>query len=204
MKRFIKKTLFLLAMAVAVAGCDSFSEMDNEEESQEKYYYAFNEKIFLDVVANKFVVGFDEQYLLKIQEYLQMKTQIRHIEFSEKYCILIVEESYVKTLREEFSKQTGIKSINPMYITTDSGVEMGVTDEIVVQFRENVSQKTINEMYKKYNLEIIEITELYQLLSVPINLDPLDVSNAIQTSGLANFSYPNFVTRLILFNSKIQ
>jgi hypothetical protein len=58
-----------------------------------KYYYAFDEKIYLNEVENKIVVSFDEKYLSDIQLYLQKNEQIRHMEllyFRNGYIALLV------------------------------------------------------------------------------------------------------------------
>jgi len=92
----------------------------NYAHSQGKFYYGFEEKIFINEVSNKFVISFDKQYLSDIQTSLQKNNQIQQIEFQIKNscCILTIEKSDLKTLKEYFSKQIGIKSINPMYIRT--------------------------------------------------------------------------------------
>ena len=169
------------------------------DQPQEKYYYAFDEKIFLDKVADKIVLSFDKEYLSDIQMNLRNNVQIRHTEFQIEYgnCVLTTtENSDVRALMEDLKKQAGIKSVNPMYAV--SGLEMGVTEEIIVQFKENASQREVDEIYRKYRVEVKEITEIFQILSVPIDFDPLEVANACQTSGLVNFSHPNFIIKIDL------
>jgi len=116
--------------------------------------------------------------------------------------VLTITDSLGSALKSDLSKQAGVKSVNPLYITADS-LEMCVTDEIVVQFKKNVSQNEINEIHKKYNATIKETTPLYQLISVPIDIDPLEVANAYQTSGLVNFSQPNFIVKIELSQSTL-
>ena len=162
-------------------------------QSQGKYYYAFDEKIFLEEVSDKVVLSFDKNYLSEIQTNLKKNSQIRHMELQihNNLYILTTEKTDTKTLKENLLKQKGIKSIHPMYITVD-GLEMSFTNEIVMQFKENVSQQDIEKIHQKYRVEVKEITELYYVFSVPIDFDPLEVANAYQTSGLVNFSTPDF------------
>jgi len=167
-------------------------------QSQEKYYYAFDEKTFLNEVPNKFVLSYDKHYFSDIQAYLQRKEQIHQIELINNLCILTTtENSDIKIISDDFKKQIGVKSVNPVYILADyiSG-EMYTTEKIVVQFKDSVSQNVIDEMHKKYRIEILEITERFQVLSVPIEFDPLDVANDYQTSGLTNFSNPSFISKI--------
>jgi heptaprenylglyceryl phosphate synthase len=76
---------------------------------------------------------------------------------------------------------------------------MGITDEIVVQFKDDVSQQRIDEMHKKYNVVVKKNTDLFQLLSVSKDNDVLEIANAYQTSGLVNFSHPNFIAKIESF-----
>ena len=107
----------------------------------------------------------------------------------------------IRALRKEFSKQTGVKSVNPMYKLAENSVhfEIRATDEIVVQFKENVSQQQIDEIHKKFCVDVKKITRLYQLLSVHIKFDPLEVANAYQTSGLVNYCHPNFISYSVTY-----
>ena len=207
-ERFTQKGIAsALCMCLLLAGCFTSCSIsgDNVEDENrpvyvwsegQKYYYAFDEKIPLYEAEDKIVLGFDENFLSDLQQYLQENVQIQNMELSEyyHYFILTMEKPNLKELRKDFSKQVGVKSVNPMYLIY-GGTEAVVTDEIVVQFKNNVSQKEIDAMYKKFNIEVRKITELFLILSVSIELDPLEVANAIQKSGLANYSHPNFFTK---------
>ena len=163
-----------------------------------KYYYAFDEKIFLYEAPNKVVLHFDEEYLFGIQRYLQGNDIIQHVKLLEHNCIFILtttENANIKALMADLKKLAGMKSVNPMYLIY-GGTEAGVTDEIVVQFKEHVTQQEIDSIHQKYRLVIKKFHPRSQLLSVPINLDPLEVANAIQESGLANYSHPNFILQV--------
>ena len=165
-----------------------------------KYYGAEGEEIYLDEVENKVVLCFDTNYRTEIELFLQRNSQILYMELGRDLCILTMENPDIKALRNECYKQTGIKSVNPLYSLADNPdyLEMFFTDEIVVKFKENVSQQEMENIYQKYRLEVREITRLFQVLSVPICLDPLEVSNAIQASGLVEYSEPDFRAKIIL------
>lgn len=166
-----------------------------------KYYFAFDEKIFLDIVPNMVVVSFEEKYLAEIQKFLQENTQILNMELANLcrcYILTTTEKSNVKTLMGDLRKLPGVKSVNQMYATSE-GALIPMTGEIVVQFKENVSQQDIDEISQKYRLEVIDIhrpTNTHYL-SVPIDLDPLEVANAIYISGLPNYSYPIFLVKSV-------
>jgi hypothetical protein len=65
-----------------------------------------------------------------------------------------------------------------------------------VQFKKGVLQREIDEMHKRCQVEVKKIAELFQILSVPADLDPLETANAYQESGLVNFSHPNFISKV--------
>ena len=125
---------------------------NHQPPSQEIYYYGFDEKIYLTEVPNKFVLSFDEKYPSEIRQFLQKNAQIRLIDDTQIHnnvYILTIERSDVK-LMEDLKNQVGVKSVNPMY-AVEGGLEMGITDEIVVQFKDYVSQQEIdNNLILKY------------------------------------------------------
>jgi len=194
---FLKQIVFLIAMTIAVAGCSSSIEMDDEDDGQELFYYAFDEKIPLSIAKNKFVLSYEKRYFSEIQKFLQKNTKIRNINFriEQNYCVFTMENARIGMLRAEFSKQAGIKSINPVYLIY-GGTEAFMTDEICVQFKGSISQQEINKLLQKYCLVDISAHSYSHLLSVPIDLDPLRVANDIQESGLANYSHPNFFQKI--------
>ena len=171
-----------------------------------KYYYGFDEKIFLYEVENKIVITYDENYRSEILCCLQKYPQILHIRYTHGYYseLTTTEDTNEKALMDDLKMQAGVKSVNPLYCTPveESGwfygcTEMITTDEILVKFKENVSQQVIEKIYKEYCLEMKDVNELYHLLSVPIEFDPLEVANAIQENGLTRFSYPSFISPIV-------
>jgi hypothetical protein len=93
---------------------------------------------------------------------------------------------------EVIQNQSDVKTCNPLY-TTDTGLEMGVTDEFVVCFKKDVSRDAINELNAKYKVNVIRVKEYDVILQVPKGEDALEMANKYQETGLAIYSYPNFV-----------
>ncbi|MDR1985115.1 MAG: S8 family peptidase [Prevotellaceae bacterium] len=163
----------------------------------EKYYYAYNEKIFLNEVKNKVIISFRTVYLPEIKNTMLTNTNIKNTEWqNDSICIVTLEPSKYKSFKDDFIKQAGIKSVQPLYITVD-GLEVGITDEIVVQFNK-IEQKEIDKLNRKYNVSVKKTTDLYQLLSVSANADALEVANAYQLSGFVQFCHPNFIVKVEL------
>jgi len=170
-----------------------------------KYYYGFDNKIYLNVIPNKIVLCFDKEYIQVTQDYLKKHNQILDIELvslvspKDIFILTTAKNSDICEIMEDLKKQTGIKSVNPMYDNKYC------TDEIIVKFKDHVSQQEIDRICQKYYLKVIKrvdyvlTSEFYLLLSVPINLDPLEVANAIQESGLVIYSHPSFISELAKF-----
>ena len=137
--------LKLLLMALITIGsftsCAKRADVENCESDNEvyvwpegpKYYYAFDEKIFLDESPNKVVLRFEKGYLSEMQKNLQSDPQILHTEFQigNDYCILTtIEDSNVRTLMTDLKKQAGVKSVNPIYYIHAQGIGEGIVNKI--------------------------------------------------------------------------
>jgi len=115
-------------------------------------------------------------------------------------CVIIINPLKMNNVKSKILKQVDIKTLNVMY-SINSGLEMGVTDEFVVKFNKNVSQKEIDKLHKKYGVLVVKTTDIYQLLKVPNGIDALEVANKYQESGLTRFSHPNFICNVELHQS---
>jgi len=77
----------LFFVSVSISSCAKKEVEENSSiyvwtEGDKRYYYAFDEKIFLDIIPNMIVVSFDENYLAEIQKLLQENTQILNMELA--------------------------------------------------------------------------------------------------------------------------
>ena len=216
----MKYITILLMLAITVGACNQSNNFSGQGRSTgenenstpvylwpegKKYYYTFDEKRYLDEVPNKVVLGLDEKYLSEIQLYLQKNDQIRNMELNHhegRFCIYILtttENADVSTFMEDLKKLTGVKSVHPSYILADFiSPEISVIDEIIMCFKDHVSQQEINEMHKKYPVEVKEITPYWQILSVPVSADLLGIANAYQESGLTIYSKPSFISETVV------
>jgi len=202
--------MLVVGLCLSVVGCDKpkpppINKGDDSDTALQKYYYAYEEKIYLDVVPDQFVIAYDKLYFSQIQRNLEENAQIKDIEFNVygNYCVFTMENAKIKTLRASLGKQEGVLSINPLY-TRNGGCKMIITDEVVVKFKDEVSQQEIDKIQQKYRLGIINITPFSRVFSVPIDLDPLDIANAIQISGLVIYSHPNFFDEGLRLDSKFN
>jgi hypothetical protein len=163
-----------------------------------KYYYSGG-KIYLDESPDKFSLSFDEKYVSEIRQYLDKIDGLQYTTISKYYDEPEVDATrniFLLTTAEsvdvkELKKQAGVKSVNPMY-TTMGGRKCWITEQIVMRFKDGVSLQEVDEMHKKFNVSIIKDHGWCQVLSVPVELDPLEVANAYYESGLVIYSEPNF------------
>ena len=218
--KLLKLLTFLLMLMTVVMAC-SKSELWSEGNPYvyawpegKKYYYTFEEKTYLNEVPNEIVVSFDKKYLTKIQTTLLKNTQISNMILDDVNNIFILTttgNTDLKALMKDLKKQTGVKSVNPVYMQADYiSPEMYFTDEISVLFKDNVFRQEIIEIHKKYRVTVKKhpypdlFPASHQILSVPVNADMLGIANAYQESGLVIYSYPNFLskssTTLLTFN----
>ena len=216
MKRcYITSTTFLLLiLAGYFSSCNTKMEVELVEEEEavpeiwqgydwpagKKYYYGFEEKIYLDEVPNKVVFGFDDNYLLEIKRYLQENVHIVHIDLQifNKICILTTtENSDVTSLLEDLRKLEGVKSAHPVYMLSDFiSPEIFLNDEVIMQFKYGVTLRKMEEVHKVFHVRVKEITDYWQILIVPVDADILGVANAYQESGLVIYSKPNFFSEI--------
>jgi hypothetical protein len=196
-------------MIIVCHSCQEEKKADTEDEihritwlKKTRYYYSCDEKIYLDEAENKVVLSYDDQYLPEIQRYLQKDKKIKDMKFLNQrnffICTFITVNANTKAIMENLRKQAGVKSVNPMYTPTDGVaiLEMAITGRIAVQFKKSVSRQEVDDINKRYRVTIQEVTERFDILFVPVDLDPLEVSNAYQTSGMVVFSTPDFLSKM--------
>jgi subtilisin family serine protease len=159
-----------------------------------RYYYAYNKKIFLDKVANKFIVSHNnsstvKDLLLQLYDKSMIEWQ------NDSVCIINTDDRQSSSIKEILLSRDEVKSVHPVYATANE-LEMGVTADFVVQFKKDASPEEIRELHKKHNTTVQKTTELYQLLSVTPDSDALEIANEYQLSGLVEYSHPDFIAKI--------
>ena len=185
----------VLLLAILVAMSFSLSQ-------QSKFYYAYAEKIFLKELDNKLIVRYNKNKKTDkklISSYLELGDEFIKWE-DDSTCVVVTDPSKMKNIKDKILKQGDVKTLNMMY-SVNSGLEMGVTDEFIVKFKENVSQKEIEKLHKNHGVIAVKTTDIYQLLKVPNGADALEIANIYQESGLTRFSHPNFISEVELHQS---
>jgi len=156
-------------------------------------------KVYLDKLDNKLIVRYkhnkksDRKRISLYPELADKQLKWK----DDSTCIITIAASEKVLFMDKIKKQTDVKSCNPVY-AINTGLEMGVTDEFLVKFNDNISQKKIQKLHKKYGVEVVKTTELYQLIKVPDGSDAMEIANVYQESGLTRFSHPNFISDIEL------
>ena len=99
---------------------------------------------------------------------------------------------------QNYRKMPEVRSAQPVFVL-NTGLEMGLNDEIVLKFKPDVNENQIKKIVQNYTLQPVKNTKIYNLYRVPEGNDPLQVANEIQETGLTIFSHPNFIVSAELF-----
>lgn len=166
---------------------------------QPRFYYAYSEKVPLEEVANKIILRYNKN---KGNDKEQVLSSLGITNGSiswqdDSTCVIVAPLSKMGSAIDKARQLDDIKTINPIY-SLNTGLEMGVTDEFLVKFEENVTEKEIVAINEKYGVVVIKKTEIYQLLRVPDGADALEIANLYQETGLTRFSQPNFISEVEL------
>ena len=190
MKKVYPIFLYVLCCFLIVVLASSRSINDK------KFYYAFDEKIYLIPAENKMLVrytdGFDrnkeELFLTNFSSNLGIKwrnnTMVEITTPSGK------EKDELKTFLEA---RKDVSTCQQSY-KLENGLDIVLFDEIVVQFLPGVSKEQQEELNQKFKTKVIATYEIFQILKVSKGNDALDIANRYFESGLVKFSKPNFLS----------
>jgi subtilisin family serine protease len=193
MKRYC---LFITVALAAIV----FTGFDERAES--KYYYAYDEKIYLNEVDDKLLVRYNREMSGDDKNTLSLSIpDLKNAEWQDdSTCIVTFSASRKKTLSNEFSRQKSVKVCFPFYATR-SGYEMGITDEILVKFKEDITESQKEKLFRSQNVSIAKKGDNYIKVKVPPGKNALDIANLFQESGKVLFSHPNFVSRVEFYQN---
>jgi subtilisin family serine protease len=95
-----------------------------------------------------------------------------------------------------------VEFVGTVVLVEPGNTPMVLTDEIVVKFIEGVPQDSVNELYSRYNLEVVRGSEARPGRFVLRVADGsarnvLDAANALYESGLVEYAHPNFYAKTV-------
>jgi subtilisin-like proprotein convertase family protein len=174
---------------------------------EKEYYYAGGKKIKLNRVPDSFAIRYKKDVPSKaIERKLSAKADLIDAEERKempKHRIIIVtlpptrHLADVKNSVKSLEADNDVESITPVYREARSGLRMVAIDEIIVRFKDNVSQSEMEKFNGENDVEVIEQNRFVPnqyLLRVKNPKDTLEIANKYQESGLADFAEPNFVS----------
>lgn len=97
-------------------------------------------------------------------------------------------------LLDSFFEADDVVSVHPIYTVGQHGLEVGITDEFLVRFSDDVSTADIDRLNDKHQVTVVK-KDSYYLLRVSSKEDALEEANAYYETGLVRFSDPNFISK---------
>ena len=164
----------------------------------ELFYYGTTEKVMLSVPGNKIIVKFSPEMDMKdILQKLEPYGKEEGV-YEQVFIVTLRDPEGLEKSLENLKKDDGVISANPVYLTNDKQ-EMGVTDEICLQFNKEANDNEKKEMLDKFKAVELSRTQPWEkyfaIISVGKDWNALEVANNIKESGLVNFAHPNFYAR---------
>ncbi|MGV8138556.1 MAG: S8 family serine peptidase [Mangrovibacterium sp.] len=165
-------------------------------QEREKFYYAFNEKTTLiakpNTVLVKYAEGIEKTRVVESVKNLSTDFIIKwHGPLAAE--ISAVSQKSAEKLKAKLKRDDDVYTCQPFYTLKD-GLDMGVTDEILVRFLPEVKERQQKELQKTFDAEVVKTTKIYQKLRVPKGEDALEIANKYYESGLVEFATPNFIS----------
>jgi len=203
----MKKLLLLLLplLVIALVILSGFARLEDH------FFYAFDEKIQLEKMEHKIVIGYSEGMDKNaIGAFVHaMSKEIVSLEFADEHTTIveISNADNVQTILEKAKDNENVKFIYPVFrqqmgIKYQTGLEMALSDEIVIKFKSGVSETVIDSINSYHGLELIQKTKLHNLYRVTEG-NPLQIANLYQEGGLVEFSHPNFISKITLHQQSI-
>lgn len=118
----MKKKFFIFTIvALSIGAVMSFTHSGNS-----KFYYAYNEQIYLNELDNKLIVRYQHSKMAdKGQISLSVELADKQFEWKDdSTCIITIAASEKVMYKDKILKQADVKSCNPVYAIS-TGLEMG-------------------------------------------------------------------------------
>lgn len=161
-------TLFILLSHIAI-------------NAQENFYYAFDQKVFLDTVPNKQIIEFEEspdEEFLKVKNFEKTRISDKVYEFSGS-------ANQINELTKSEYK------IYPLLKTKDN-LLMYTTQYIILKWNDNITDAQKDNIIKTHKLERVKSTRLYEVFK---GLNSLETSKKIYESGFVRYCHPEFISK---------
>lgn len=189
----MKKVLFSIA-AILSASLLFIIITAQKLPTNKKYYYAFNEKIYLDDVPDKYLIKFRDKVKTK-KNIALLKSELvnqNNVQLQNDTIATIDIKDYKNGINDLLKdKMADIDIIRPAYKYQNQLMYYGC--EILVEPKDGLS---INDVISRTGLSSIRKIrggKFFSILEIDSAFDACDIANQIQESGLVNFCHPNFL-----------
>jgi subtilisin family serine protease len=201
------KYITLLVIIGFVLSCFGFSDGNN---SITNFYYYKDKPYTIDLRTDKIFIK--AKQLLSTEELKSSLSIYPQVSILNKYdknekmqfvdLNKSMNSSELIDLLSSVSQNSNIEYTSPVFSPREgegnTKVLQGVTDAILVQFKQSLPDNVINNYINDNNFTIVQVLDLgggkSYVLSISNNsgMNTLDVSNMVYNSGLVNWAEPNF------------
>lgn len=175
-------------------------------ESEDLFYYAFDEKVPIVTVPGKFMFKKKPTVDQKQMEVVvgSILDKVNFDWFNSDICTVQTDEDLVDHAIGQLLTRDEILSARRIYnIMSDvkyfkeklhqKPLDLGLIDQILLKFKDNISQSVKDNIKHSFGLIPYEENEVFEICFVEKNVDILDVSHELFETGLFVFAYPELI-----------
>lgn len=215
MKNF-KKFFFitLTTIFLSTTGWNNFQYHSQSDKITSFYYYKnqpFNLTLKSDrlfIKLNKEMAQADFLEMIQLEFSARLNSVHNYVPEDRKYFIDLImplSETAILQLINASRSNSDIQYVSPVFSPDNGKTLIGVEDEVIVQFKSDVSTIEASRFIIERNLNIIQEVNLSggltYVLRVPSNVSAIDVANEIHHTGKVNWSEPNLLfTNLLCYD----
>lgn len=111
----------------------------------------------------------------------------------------ILDEEAIISARYVFSLTEDIEFFKT-HNSIEEPIVLGMIDQITVKFKENVNETVRDSIIKAFDLTEHSKNEVFELYTLPKEMDILNTSNKLFETGLFIFAYPELICRVTLWD----
>ncbi len=206
----MKKVKLTIIVSLAILFPIIFQGFGTQNSSITNFYYYKSKPFYVDLRADKVFIKLKKQLTAsEVKSSLSKYIQVSPMSvFSGSELMQFVDltkplnPSELDGLMNQLKSNSDIEYSSPVFSPREgegnTKVLQGVTDEILVQFRNDVSSERVREYLIKNSFGIVQTLDLgggtSYVLNVPESsgMSTMDAANLVYSSGLVNWSEPNF------------
>ena len=177
-------------------------------ESEQLFYYSFNEKVSIVTVPGKFMLkkkaDIEQKQMEAIVNSFLNKASFDW--FNSDICTVQTDESVIDEAIDQLLIIDNVVSVRRVYNTLSSTeyfknkpyqnpLDLGLIDQVVLNFKDSISDSDKNDIKKSFGLIEFEKNEVFEVCLVPKDVDILDLSNRLFKTGHFKFAYPELICK---------